>query len=177
MKTRKRKPKGKSSTPVKRRRKSHKKKQTKLWGLERLTFPKAIQHVLDMDYIAELNDDEKRWLSEFNASYYGNTFPSKHKSGRKTNMFDKAGIPRKELYDQTNARNRDIFSKRYKFNETFQGIAVPESYSEFTSPENAILDAIDKEGIIKKFREDAAKAQTERAFIDKLTSVVFDTED
>lgn len=71
---------------------------------------------MDQDYIQVLESAEKQWLNDFNETYYGNKFPNKSRRGRKTNMFDKADIARKEIFDQTNARNRDIHTTSYKIN-------------------------------------------------------------
>ena len=152
------------------KRKSLPNKPPKLWGLERLTFSKAIQNVMDADYIDQLNGDEKQWLSTFFNEFYGNTL---NKDWRK-NLHYKEQL--KSIYDQTNARNRDIFNQRYKFNENDQGIPIPDRYSEFTNPENAILELLDKTDKIKKFIKSALDAQTEREFTKKLTEVVFEIE-
>jgi len=140
----------------------------KLWGLERLTFPKAVQQYLDQDYISTLNDEEKQWLSKFNNEYYGNTL---NKDWRK-NLHLKE--QKKAIFDQTNARNRDIFNNRYKFNENESGIPIPDSYSEYANPEQTLIDAIYIEKEINKFRKQAIRAKTEKKFIDELIKVVFD---
>jgi len=146
------------------------KKQRKLWGLERFTFPVAIQNVMDMDYIGKLNNKEKQWLSQFNNEYFGNTL---NKDWRK-NLHLKE--QKKSIYDQTNARNRDIFNQRYKFNEYESGMAIPESFSAFTNPEAAILELLDKEEKIKKFIKKALEANTDKEFTETLTRVVFEIE-
>lgn len=84
--------------------------------MEARTFNRGARYMIDQDYVNDLSPEDKQWLSDFNETYYGNKFPKKNKSGRKTNMFDKAGIPRKEIYDQYNARCRDIHATGYRLN-------------------------------------------------------------
>src|SRR5882724_10751545 len=96
-----------------RAKKTTKKKTKKLWGLEFKSFSRGARQLMDQDYVDGLSDKDKEWLSDFNETYYGNKFPRSDKRGRKTNMFDKAGIPRKEIFDATNARNRDIHTPHY----------------------------------------------------------------
>lgn len=90
-----------------------KKKIDKAWGLEFNVFNRGIRQYLDIDYVSKLTPDAKQFLDKFIQTYYNNVFPGKSKPGPKTNMFDKAGIARKELFDQTNARNRDIYTTQY----------------------------------------------------------------
>lgn len=89
------------------------KKEEKKWGLEFNVFNRGIKQYLDIDYVNKLSPEEKEFLNNFVQTYYNNVFPKKSKKGPKTNMFDKAGIARKEIFDQTNARNRDIYTTNY----------------------------------------------------------------
>lgn len=100
------------------------KKPSKLWGLEARTFSRGARHLMDQDYFDKLSPEEKQWLSDFNETYYGNKYPNKSTKGRKTNMFDKAGIPRKETYNATNARNRDIHATGYRINSDTTDITL-----------------------------------------------------
>lgn len=104
----------KKKKAVKAQKKKKREKIEKLWGLEFRAFNRGARQLVDQDYIDKLSPEEKKFLSDFNKSYYGNTFPKKSKPGPKTNMFDKAGIPRKTIFDQTNARNRDVHTVQYK---------------------------------------------------------------
>jgi hypothetical protein len=105
-------------TTIRRRKSKKVKKKAKLWGLEPRTFNRGIRQFLDQDYANTLDDKEKQWLSDFNETYYGNKFPRKDKRGPKTNMFDKQGIPRTEIFQQTNERTRDIYTTNYRINES-----------------------------------------------------------
>lgn len=82
-----------------------KKKLEKLWGLETRTFNRGSRNFLDQDYVGDLSDKEKIWLSKFNEEWYGNKLSPKTKRSK---------AKRKEIYDQTNARNRDVHTVHYK---------------------------------------------------------------
>ena len=91
---------------VKRQKKNRiqkRRKPEKAWGLEFRVFNRGIRNHLDIDYVDQLDDEARQFLDKFIQTYYNNVFPAKSKPGRKTNMFDKAGIPRTEIFDQTNA--------------------------------------------------------------------------
>lgn len=105
-------------TKKKKKKKKNIKKAKVKWGLEFNVFNRGIRQYLDIDYVNKLSSEEKEFLDQFIQTYYNNSFPKKSKPGRKTNMFDKAGIPRKEIFDQTNARNRDIYTTGYHIHET-----------------------------------------------------------
>jgi len=145
------------------------KKLPKLWGLEVRTFNKAAQQYMDVDYVNKLNDEEKQWLSQFNNEYFGNTL---NKDWRK-NLHMKDS--KKAIYDQTNARNRDMYNKRYRMNDEDHMI-MDNFDNEYTSPEDALIDFMDKEEKIKKFVDAALKARTEKGFTKELTKAVFDIE-
>lgn len=158
----------KGKKPTKEKKPIKKKKKVKLWGLERLTFNKAAQQYLDQDYISTLDDKDKEWLSRFNNEYYGNTL---NKNWNKNLHYKEQ---KKAIFDQTNARNRDIFNKRYKFNEHESGIAIPDSYHEHTNPEGAYADYIDIQRKVLSFMNEARESGLEEAEIIEITKKVFD---
>lgn len=135
---------------------------------------------MDYDYIEKLKRDDPEaatWLSQFNNEMYGNTL---NKDWRK-NLHMKED--KKAIYDQTNARNRDMYNNRYKYNEdngnedcnieTLVNSMVDMSH---TSPEDAVIDFMDKDQKINKFVKAALKAKTDREFTQELTKVTFDIE-
>lgn len=75
---------------------------------------------MDQDYINELSDKDKEWLSKFNEEWYGNKLSKR--TARSKNK-------RKEIYDQTNARNRDVYNlhSRSYLDATFKGTAGDEN--------------------------------------------------
>lgn len=117
------------------KRKSTSKYKKKLWGLEPLTFPKTINHYIDQDYVKELSDKEKEWLSDFNEEYYGNKLSKKTLRNK---------VKKKEIFDQTNARNRDISNIRFKsyLDSSFRGT--------YGSEESVINYLHEKELVSKK---------------------------
>lgn len=153
------------------KRKPKKIKKAKLWGLEVRTFNKAAQQYMDVDYVNKLDDDEKEWLSQFNNEYYGNTL--KLEDWRQNLHYKDQ---KKSIFDATNARNRDIYNKRYKYNEYDSGIAIPSEYHEYCNPEDSYLELIDKNDKMIKFIADAkASGLTEKEALE-LTRKVFDIE-
>lgn len=66
--------------------------------------PKVRREFLDMDYIDKLNPKEKEWLNKFTEEYLNASFKNKpsdlHKSKKS----------KRTIYNQNNARNRDMFS-------------------------------------------------------------------
>jgi hypothetical protein len=57
--------------------------------------------LVDQDYVNQLSPSEKKWLLEFNASYYGQTF----KNGQSHLWSDSE---RKKAFNSANANRRDV---------------------------------------------------------------------
>lgn len=125
---------------------------------------------MDADYIQNLNQEEKEWLSQFNNEYYGNTL---NKDWRKNLHYKEQ---KKPIFDATNARNRDIFNTRYKYNENESGIPVPDEYSKYTSPEEAYIDYIYLKKKMAKFMKDAKASGLSDKEVEELTKITFDIE-
>jgi hypothetical protein len=151
-----------------------KQKKPKLWGLEKLTFNKAAQNYMDWDekMAQDLKNDPEaaEWYSQFNNEYYGNTLD---KDWRKNLHFKEQ---KKQIYDATNARNRDLYNTRYKYNEHENGIAIPDSYSEYCNPETAYVDYLDYKKKIPKFMREAKNSGLNKKEVLELTKIVFDLE-
>jgi hypothetical protein len=84
--------------------KKTKRSEVKYPGLDPSVHPKPRQEYIDFDYIDKLNDDEKKFLSNFNEEYMSGSF--QHKG----NKLHRTKEERKDCYDRNNARNRDISS-------------------------------------------------------------------
>lgn len=132
---------------------------------------------MDYDYINKLNDEEKQWLAQFNNEYLGNTL---NKDWRK-NLHRKDS--KKSIYDQTNARNRDMYNNRYKFNEgdisqdqNIETLVASKINFDHASPEDAYGEMLDKEKKIKKFMKDAKDSGLSSKEVLELTRKVFDLE-
>lgn len=121
---------------------------------------------MDQDYIEKLDDKSKEWLSKFNEEYYGNTF---QKGSGPRNLHVKT--QRKLVYDQTNSRNRDVYNQRYRLydNPEWGGM----DYYGTSSPEDALIEAMDRQDRIKAFAEDALKIEKNNEFLEQLTRFVF----
>lgn len=125
---------------------------------------------MDIDYVDQLNQEEKEWLSQFNNEYYGNTL---NKDWRKNLHYKEQ---KKSIYDATNARNRDVFNKRYKYNENENGIVVPDEYSKYTSPESANIEYLDLKKKMTKFIKEAKASGLSDKEVEELVKVTFDLE-
>lgn len=113
-----------------------------------------------------LDDKDKEWLSKFNVEYYGNTF----KKGKgPLNHHVKAD--HKKVYDQTNARNRDMYNQRYRLYDEPKWGGM--DYYGTLTPEDALIEAMDKEVRIKKFVSDAMDKEVNKEFLQRLTRFCF----
>lgn len=110
---------------------------------------------------------EQTWLSRFNEEYYNNTL---NKNWTK-NLHYKA--QKKPIFDATNARNRDLYNKRYKMDDA--DYKIMDNYdTEYTSPEHALISFLDKEKQVKEFMKACLRAGTPLEFANELVKVVFD---
>lgn len=125
---------------------------------------------MDQDYIEKLDDKEKEWLSKFNVEYYGNTF-QKGSGPRNLHVKDQ----HKLVYDQTNARNRDMYNQRYRMYEEIEWGGM--DYYGTDSPEDALIESLDRKKRMKKFIQDAMKNNVELEFLEQLTKFVFDVKE
>lgn len=113
--------------------------------------PKAIRDMLDMDYINKLSKKDRKFLNQFLSEYYFNFFREKE------GLHDKAGIPRKDLYDSTNSRNRDIWHQAARFEvtseATYDYVTQNRDRNPVNSNENAVIDYLDTKRPIDKKRK------------------------
>ncbi len=79
-------------------------------GLKKNLFSKIKQEYFDFDYLDQLDDNAKRFLSQFNEEHLGANLDTKKnkKYKRKTNLHPKKF--NKSVFHANNARNRDIMS-------------------------------------------------------------------
>lgn len=162
-------------TPPSRKRSPKKipRKKEKLWGLEPLTFPKAAQEFIGIDeqYKKDLMNDPKAaaFLSKFHDEVYGNKF-RKGKGAKNLHVKD----ARKEIYDGTNARNRDMYNRRYRYQD-IEYVASMEA-SDTANPTEAIIDYIDKKKKIKAFYDELLGQGVSVKEAQELTSYIFNLE-
>lgn len=132
---------------------------------------------MDQDYIGKLGDKDKEWLSQFNNEYYGNTL---NKDWRK-NLHLKDN--KKAIFDQTNARNRDMYNKRYKYNEgdmreehNIETLIASKLEIDHSSPEEAYVEYIHvKKKMLKFIQEAKESGLTDKEAIE-LAAKIFDIE-
>ena len=80
---------------------------TKKKKIKKIKLPENSQEYYDIDYWNDLSDDDKRFITEFFDGTLGNNC-RKYQMFLKHPDYDRI---RKEIYSETNARNRDIYSK------------------------------------------------------------------
>lgn len=122
-------------------------------GLDKKLFSKVKQEYHDMDYINQLDDKSKKWLSQFMEEHLGAQLdPDTLKNKYNRKAFHKTKKMRKDCFDRNNARQRDIYglSKAigklddYNSEDTAQYL---ESLSEEDSYEDRLIDEIDKKNL------------------------------
>jgi len=135
--------------------KSTKRSKQKYPYLKKRVNSRVRQEVIDYDYIDKLSDEEKQWLNDFSSEYYGADVGKQADEG-KNNRFIKGRDKVKEIQDENNARNRDLFGRvRNKVGATkllnYDDVIniVEESLSRDINPEN-LEDALN-EFLDKKF--------------------------
>ena len=84
--------------------KKTKRSKVKYPGLTHNVNPKTRWELIDHDYVDDLTDEEKSWLSNFNEEYLSGNFTHKGKRLHKTKKAKQA------CYTRNNARNRDIMT-------------------------------------------------------------------
>ena len=80
------------------------KKTNAQMGLEKKSFPKHKEWMVDQDYTKSLSPEEQEWLGRFNQEYYRNRFESSEKDLHSTKE------QKRQCYSTENARNRDLYS-------------------------------------------------------------------
>jgi hypothetical protein len=83
--------------------KGQRRKRSKYPGLDKSVNSKLRHEIIDHDYIEQLSDEEKEWLSNFNEEYISGNFS-------KGDKFHPTKEEKRECYTRNNARNRCIFS-------------------------------------------------------------------
>ncbi len=82
--------------------------RTKYPGLVKNLNKASIQNYIDFDYIDNLSDTEKKFLSDFVTEYYSADFRNskliKNKKGKR------------EVYRNNNSRNNDLYTREFIYN-------------------------------------------------------------
>ena len=124
-------------------------------GLIKNFMPRPAKDMFDISYIDKLSPEDKKFLGQFIEEYYLNVFK------RKKGLHDKAGISRTELYNATNARNRDIWNKAKRSHYDTEGAldyAVNKNKQDsMNANENAVIKFIDKKHGLPKGKRKGKK--------------------
>lgn len=115
-------------------------------GLEKKSFPKHKEWMVDQDYFDKLSPEEKEFMGRFNQEYYRNRFESSEKDLHNSPEL------KKKCYSAENARNRDLYSVKSV------GKAMDSIYGD---DESTIYDAADYDmgyALVEEVQERQAKS-------------------
>lgn len=110
--------------------------KTKYPGLMLNKNSKIKQEYMDQDYINELSDKEKQFLSDFNEEYYGANLNFKD---LKKNRFHRTKKDKKACTDRNNARNRCIYGI-----QRAQGRLLPIIENAFELEESESIESVEE---------------------------------
>lgn len=116
--------------------KKNRRNQQKYPSLNRGYNLKSRQEALEIDYVDQLNDEEKAWLNKFNEEFVNDKLNRKQK---KKNLHNTKKLI-KDCDDRNNARNRDILTRIKAAGEDY---TLKESHG--YEIEDEIIKKIDKE--------------------------------
>jgi hypothetical protein len=105
---------------------------------------------MDQNYFDKLSPEEKKWLSQFNEEYYGNTI-----SKNRRKAFHKTKKAKREIYRQTNARYRDIYNHRIKYSLNTRSTSKDDQpkasfLQEGYDPTDDVIEQIDRKNLFRK---------------------------
>jgi hypothetical protein len=131
-----------------------KRSKNKYPNLQKNLNLKRRQELIDFDYIDQLSDEEKEWLNKFMGEYMGASFPRQvvtKKDGTIYKRYSSKNLHKKEdrveIYNQNNARNRDVYAKKTStggmefFDEvTLDNLREKDIIADVNSFEDAIIE-------------------------------------
>lgn len=134
------------------------KKRKKHADLDPMYMPRVRREYVDHDYVKQLTNEEKDWLSKFDSEFYGASI-KKTKKGtiRKEHLHSVDDDYAKELYDANNKRNNDLYgvTRINGLLENIDGQNDGIGLADYTKSETAMIELINyKEELIlseKKF--------------------------
>lgn len=109
-------------------------------ALKKRFMPKVRQEYLDMDYIDDLNEEEKAWLNKFMDEELNAHFKNDERD------ITQSKEEKKEIYGKNNARNRCIYGIAKASNMVVDDVR-PENDMKITDSglfEDYMIDQIDK---------------------------------
>lgn len=111
-------------------------------GLEKGMNLKIRWDLLENDYLDQLNDDDKKWLNDFNEEYVGANF---NHSGK---TLHKSKKKQRDCYNRNNARNRCVYGLAKAKGEVFDTPNTNENVS--IDIEDSLIDYIDSKKKLKQ---------------------------
>lgn len=121
-------------------------------GLVQAVNPRTRWELIDHDYINQLSDEEKQWLSNFNEEYLSGNFNHKGKKFHKTKK------QKRDCYNRNNSRNRDVFTLYRTHGWIVGADAIPDAMDKHVDPfksEDNLLDLLDAKNKIDKETKDS----------------------
>jgi len=82
-----------------------KKKRKPRYGLIPAANHKKVRDFIDFDYLDKLSPEEADWLNKFSLEMYGATF-----NNNETDIHQTV-VKRRKIYNENNARERDVYNK------------------------------------------------------------------
>lgn len=131
------------------------KRRKKLADLDPLYMPRVRREFADQDYVNELSDEEREWLSKFNSEYYGAAI-TKTKQGtvKKKHLHTKTEHA-KEIYDNNNRRNNDLYgvTRINGLLSNLEGQPDTIGLADYTKSEQAMIEALTyQEDLVRDFK-------------------------
>lgn len=120
-------------------------------GLNKNLFSKVKQEYHDIDYVDKLDDEAKKFMSQFMEEHLGaNLDEKRHKKKYNKKVMHKTKKLKKDCFDRNNARQRDIYglSKATGKLEDYNTPGVSDyldSLCEKANVEEQLIDKIDSE--------------------------------
>jgi hypothetical protein len=108
-------------------------------GLKKQYNSRIKQEYLDCDYVNQLSEEEKDFLSDFNEEYYGANLDYKD---LENNRFHKTQADKKACTDRNNARNRCLYGNVKASGRTVD-VVVETKEEASANIEDALIDYID----------------------------------
>jgi hypothetical protein len=123
------------------------KKRKKHADLDPIYMPRVRREFVDHDYVKQLTDAEKDWLSKFDSEYYGASI-KKTKKGtiRKEHLHSQDDSYAKQLYDANNKRNNDLYgvTRINGLLENIDGQNDGIGLADYTKSETAMVELINQ---------------------------------
>lgn len=122
--------------------KSKKREKTKYPGLDKHLFSKIKQEYHDIDYVNKLNDEEKKWLSQFMEEHLGaNVNPKYHERKYNKDVFHQGLEERRKCFGPNNSRIRDIYSNHRVLGTLYDESSLP---NDIYDPTDDIIEFLDE---------------------------------